>query len=1174
MTAAGPELANSTAADSIERAAATVRRFARKLWLDLARRDQSERWRAGAGERTERYFELLPELREDVEEALVLICGEARCRCENGERVTVAELANRFPDLADELAMQFELDSVFGNLSGVAEQAAPTAAAEVLPGFDLLKEIGRGASSIVYLARQRSVDRLVAVKVMPTWNIDEGRLNRHRQEGSILSRLLHPNIVQIYDTIETDGALCSIIEYVNGPTLAEFTAAQPQTPRLAAEWTVKLARALHAVHEAGILHRDLKPSNVLLASHGEPKITDFGLAKLLTSDNLLTTQHCLLGTPSYLPPERAAGDANAATQEGDIYSLGAILYELLTGRPPFLGVTILDTLSLIRDREPIPPHALQPGTPRDLETISLKCLAKLPAARYRTAAELARDLERYLSGESILARRPSPLERAARWCRRNRALSLALGLVAVLLVAVMAVSFSYSSRLRGELAKTQSAEQAGKLRLWDAYLAEIAARNSSRHIGQRFAALQTVDKAQALIPAIGATPNREIELRSAVMMSLALPDLRQLRRVAIVPTRMISSSLSLAADRYVISNEAGELVGFQLSSGGELFRLQHGVGRAMCAISSEGELAAVYGQEGTAVWRIDGKLAWKDEGAQILTFSPDGAEAAISAAQTGMRLVDASTGSTVRRLGRGEARRSQFDFHTATRRIAVCTTEGLQVISWDSGDVLAEIPLASEGECRVAWHPGGKFVAVWADDGIVMWNLETREKVASFFHRGYPMHMLFSADGARLMSYSLWDQRLLLWDVGTGQRLLEVLACAVSSCDFAADGALQFLRSQDQGLELWELALGAECQALAREQTPNLGPCIRASVSPDSRILALSLERGLELWDLATRDRVAVWSGGSCMAEFDRDGQLVLACERGIFRWPRRDELSPQDDTGSSRVLRVRFGPAERLTDELDPTTFSAGAVGSLVAFADKTGWKSMRLDGSHDTVTLPTIHDPRKAAVSSDGKHVAIAHWFAGGVTVWDGISGQPLVDLAVGRLGDVAFSPDGRLLVSTPDGVRLWRTHDWRLASELHATGTTPHGLGFAFSRDSRVLAVGQPDGVLRLVDTASGADWARISIVDLSCASVLAFTPDHTRMIALSLDEQSPGWIWNLAAMRRELARRGLDWPANTLPVTVESMSSALPMEVILDDPLFEIEPHTDQDPDATTGPQPSN
>jgi serine/threonine-protein kinase len=420
MTAERVDCDPPRSSDSIKRVAQAVRRFARSLWLDLIRRDQSERFGRGAGVPAETYFELLPELSENKEEALVLVCGEIRSRCATGERVALADFARRFPDLADELEVQFELDGILGNLTGgITEPSHVEPDSIHLPGFQVLRPVGRGASSRVYLARQISVDRLVAIKVIPVSNLDESQLRRHWQEASILSKMRHPNIVQIYDVIEVDGTLYSVIEYVDGPTLAQFTAGQPQAPATAARLLKLLAEAVHAVHGAGILHRDLKPSNVMMTSRGEPKITDFGLAKLLANNSLLTTTHCLLGTPSYMPPEQAGGDSRATFREGDIYSLGAILYELLTGLPPFLGVTILDTLSMIRERDPISPRSLQPRIPRDLETICLKCLSKSPHARYRTGQELADDLGRFLAGTTIRARRPAVFERVARWSRRN-----------------------------------------------------------------------------------------------------------------------------------------------------------------------------------------------------------------------------------------------------------------------------------------------------------------------------------------------------------------------------------------------------------------------------------------------------------------------------------------------------------------------------------------------------------------------------------------------------------------------------------------------------------------------------------------------------------------------------------------------------------------------------------
>lgn len=385
----------------------------------------------------EAYFELLPELRENPEDALVLVCGEAHLRQETGDQASLSEYQHRFPEIAAELTLQFELDQVIGLPSNIANDGriATDPCGFDLPGFEVLKELGRGAAGIVYLARQVSIDRLVAVKAITLSATDANRVSRQRQEAAILSRLQHPNVVQIHDVMEAGGMLFSVIEYVDGPHLGEFAGGKPLGPREAARLVRVLANALHCVHEAGILHRDLKPSNVLITSLGEPKITDFGLAKLLATDNLLTTENCLLGTPSYMPPEQATGDGRSAAREGDVYSLGAILYELLTGRPPFLGVTVLDTLSLIRDRDPVPPRTSQPRTPRNLETICLKCLEKSAHERYPTAAALAADLERFLQGAPIFARRPAWHEKTWRWCRRKPAVA---ALAASLLVTVLA----------------------------------------------------------------------------------------------------------------------------------------------------------------------------------------------------------------------------------------------------------------------------------------------------------------------------------------------------------------------------------------------------------------------------------------------------------------------------------------------------------------------------------------------------------------------------------------------------------------------------------------------------------------------------------------------------------------------------------------------------------------
>lgn len=315
----------------------------------------------------------------------------------------------------------------------------------IVAGYRILSELGRGGMGVVYKARQRALNRLVALKmVLAGGHAGPDQLARFHLEAQAVASLQHQNIVQIYEVGECEGLPFFSLEFVDGSPLDKALAGKPQAPKDAAHLMEVLARAMHFAHLNGIVHRDLKPANVLLTSDGEPKITDFGLAKKLENDSGQTKSGTLMGTPSYMAPEQARGQLKELGPLADVHSLGAILYEMLVGRPPFLGSTPMETIMQVINQEPVPPSRLIPRLPPDIETICLKCLQKEPEKRYRSAEELADDCRRFLAGEPIRSRPISAPERFWRWCKRNPRIAVLGATVAALLVLV-AISSTVSA---------------------------------------------------------------------------------------------------------------------------------------------------------------------------------------------------------------------------------------------------------------------------------------------------------------------------------------------------------------------------------------------------------------------------------------------------------------------------------------------------------------------------------------------------------------------------------------------------------------------------------------------------------------------------------------------------------------------------------------------------------
>jgi serine/threonine protein kinase len=322
----------------------------------------------------------------------------------------------------------------------------------VIPGYEILGKLGQGGMGVVYKARQVRLNRVVALKVLRDGILaGPEQLARFQGEARAVARLQHPDIVQIYEVGEHEGRPYLALELVDGGSLAEKLNGTPLPPAEAARFVETLARATHHAHRQGIIHRDLKPANVLLTAGGTPKITDFGLAKDLEAEVFLshTPSGTLLGTPSYMAPEQAWGKTGEVGPAADVYAMGAILYEALTGRPPFLASRLLEVLEQVRSQDPLPPARFRPKLPRDLGTICLKCLQKRPQGRYAGALDLAEDLRRFQAGEPIQAR-PTPLwERGWKWVRRRptaAALAVVSGLASVLLVstAFLALTLVYN----------------------------------------------------------------------------------------------------------------------------------------------------------------------------------------------------------------------------------------------------------------------------------------------------------------------------------------------------------------------------------------------------------------------------------------------------------------------------------------------------------------------------------------------------------------------------------------------------------------------------------------------------------------------------------------------------------------------------------------------------------
>lgn len=417
-----------------------------------------------------------------------LIQQEVRCRAAIGETPVPEDYQPRFQGVTVEFPSapqdtgwaeqaQEDTDREIPTIMPLAREAAvppdgatigpsetslddPGGDTDAVPGYELLGELGRGGMGVVYQARDQKLKRTVALKmILSGAHASDEDMERFQMEAEAVARLQHPNIVQIFEVGEHQGNPYISLEYQQGGGLDQKIAGKPQNIEESAKLIETLSRAMEVAHQQGIIHRDLKPANILLSSEGEPKITDFGLAKRMDDDSNQTKTGAVMGTPSYMPPEQASSSIETLGPAADTYALGAILYHLLTGRPPFQSETQLDTLMQVISDEPVPPSRLNSNVPADLETICLKCLQKDIKRRYTTAAALAEDLRRFQTGEPIAARPVSALERGWKWARRRPAVAGMIGVSALALISLIAGGLWYNAQLQDSLTVAENRRQ-------------------------------------------------------------------------------------------------------------------------------------------------------------------------------------------------------------------------------------------------------------------------------------------------------------------------------------------------------------------------------------------------------------------------------------------------------------------------------------------------------------------------------------------------------------------------------------------------------------------------------------------------------------------------------------------------------------------------------------------